>query len=295
MNTNVSRVLIFGFSGQLATALRKRFDREAQPATFLSRAEADLLRPESIEQVLNHHKPKLIINAAAYTSVDLAEKEQAHARLVNVGSVGVMARWAARHDAHLIHFSTDYVFDGSAVRPYVEDDEKNPINFYGLTKSDGEDQILESSCSHQILRVSWVYSPWGKNFVKTMLKLGTDREELKVVSDQIGGPTSAEDIADVILQISKSPEKNGIFHYSGLGTTSWHDFAEEIFRQARELGYPLKVSSVIPIKTEEFPTPAKRPLNSRISCEKFEKAFGLRLMPWQKSLETTLRQIKAER
>jgi len=295
MNTNVSKVLIFGFSGQLATALRKRFDREAQPATFLSRAEADLLRPESIEQVLNHHKPKLIINAAAYTSVDLAEKEQAHARLVNVGSVGVMARWAARHDAHLIHFSTDYVFDGSAVRPYVEDDEKNPINFYGLTKSDGEDQILESSCSHQILRVSWVYSPWGKNFVKTMLKLGTDREELKVVSDQIGGPTSAEDIADVILQISKSPEKNGIFHYSGLGTTSWHDFAEEIFRQARELGYPLKVSSVIPIKTEEFPTPAKRPLNSRISCEKFEKAFGLRLMPWQKSLETTLRQIKAER
>jgi len=294
MNTNVSKVLIFGFSGQLATALRKRFDREAQPATFLSRAEADLLRPESIEQVLNHYKPKLIINAAAYTSVDLAEKEQAHARLVNVGSVGVMARWAARHDAHLIHFSTDYVFDGSAVRPYVEDDEKNPINFYGLTKSDGEDQILESNCSHQILRVSWVYSPWGNNFVKTMLRLGKEREEVKVVTDQIGCPTSAEDIAEVVMQMANHPEKSGIFHYSGRGEASWYDFANEIFQQAKAQGFSLKVKSLVPISTEEYPSVVKRSLNSRLNCQKFQANFGLDLHPWTQSLEKTIHQLKKE-
>jgi dTDP-4-dehydrorhamnose reductase len=288
MNTKTSKVLIFGFSGQLATALRKRFT----DATFLSRAQADLLHPECIEHVLNHHKPSLIINAAAYTAVDLAEKEQDHARLVNVGAVGVMARWAARHNAHLIHFSTDYVFDGAADHPYQEDETKNPINFYGLTKSDGEEQILDSKCSHQILRVSWVYSPWGQNFVKTMLRLGCEKEELKIVADQVGAPTSAEDIADVVVQISKQPEKNGIFHYCGQGEVSWHGFAEEIFRQARTMGYPLKVQLISPIKTTEFPTLAKRPLNSRLSSEKFEKTFGIQKIPWQKSLERTLHQMK---
>lgn len=291
MNTKTSKVLIFGFSGQLATALRKRFT----DATFLSRAQADLLHPESIEHVLNQYKPKLIINAAAYTAVDLAEKEQDHARLVNVGAPGVMARWAAKHGAHLIHFSTDYVFDGSANHPYTEEDAKNPINFYGLTKSDGEDQILESNCSHQILRVSWVYSPWGKNFVKTMLKLGSEREELKIVEDQVGAPTSAEDIADVVMQISQQPSKNGIFHYSGQGSVSWYSFAQEIFRQAKEMGYPLKLQTVAPIKTAEFPTPAKRPLNSCLSGAKFEKTFGIKQMPWAQSLEKTLHQMKADR
>jgi dTDP-4-dehydrorhamnose reductase len=226
--------------------------------------------------------------------VDLAEKEQSHARLVNVGSVGVMARWAARHHAHLIHISTDYVFDGNSDHPYTEDDEKNPVNFYGLTKSDGEDQILESQCSFQILRVSWVYSPWGKNFVKTMLKLGSEKETLNIVADQIGAPTSAEDIADVILELSQHIDKQGIYHYTGLGDASWCDFAKEIFRQAQGLGYALKVKTVNPIATAEYPTPAKRPLNSRMNCEKFETTFGIKRIPWQQSLGKTLQQLKAE-
>lgn len=292
MKTRDAKTVIFGFSGQLATALRRCFEKEKRQGVFLSRAQADLLNPESVEHILNYHKPKLIINAAAYTAVDLAEKEQAHARLVNVGSVGVMARWAARHGAHLIHLSTGYVFDGNLDRPYKEDDPKNPLNFYGLTKSDGEDQVIDSLCSHQILRVSWVYSPWGKNFVKTMLKLGSEKEDLKVVSDQVSSPTSADDIAEVILEMAKHPEKNGIYHYSGLGEVSWYDFAKEIFRQAEKMGYPLKVKSVISIPTSEYPTLVKRPLNSRLNCEKFETTFGFKRIPWQQSLEKTLLQLR---
>lgn len=294
MKTNGDKVVIFGYSGQLATALRRRFEQGAGQGVFLSRTQADLLNPESVEHILNYLRPRIIINAAAYTAVDLAEKEQEHARLVNVGSVGVMARWAAKHHAHLIHVSTDYVFDGSLDRPYREDDKKNPINFYGLTKSDGEDQIIESCCSHQILRVSWVYSPWGSNFVKTMLRLGKEKESLNIVGDQVGSPTSAEDIADAILTMTRQTDKKGIFHYTGLGEVSWYEFAKEIFHQMTVIDDSLKVKSVNSIMTSEYPTPAKRPLNSRMTCEKFETTFGIKRIPWQQSLEKTLRQLKAE-
>lgn len=287
MSTNENKVLVFGFSGQVATALR----RKMPGAAFLSSVDVDVRSNSKVIESLNAKKPQVIINATAFNQVDLAETDRENALAVNTTAVEIMAGWAAKNKAHFIHYSTDYVFDGQKTSPYREDDQKNPLSYYGLTKSLGEDAIVVSGGSYHILRVSWVYSPWAKNFLKTMLKLGSERKELTIVSDQYGAPTSAEEIAAVTHLLAERNEAPGIYHFTGGGETTWYDFAQEIFQQAKRHGLPLAVQSVKPILAADYPTPAKRPRNSRLDCQKVRSCFGVRQESWQESVRKTVEAI----
>lgn len=259
----------------------------------MARPTIDMTKPDTLRSIIRENKPQIIINAAAYTAVDKAESEVEAAMAVNGIAPGILAEEAERFGASLIHISTDYVFDGNNSRPYLETDTINPLSVYGKTKLRGEEAIQKFCTNYFILRTAWVYGSFGKsNFVKTMLRLGGEREELRVVSDQIGSPTWARDIADAIAQILPQlrPEMTGIYHYTNSGVASWYDFAVTIFEEAQQLGFPLKVQRVVPISTSEYPTLARRPSYSVLSCAKITKVLGTYPPQWRQSLRQMIKE-----
>ncbi|MBR8829985.1 MAG: dTDP-4-dehydrorhamnose reductase [Chroococcopsis gigantea SAG 12.99] len=281
-------ILLIGANGQVG--------RELQPLltslgnlTSISREELDLTQSQKIRELIREIKPHYIINAAAYTAVDKAETESDLAFAINATAPGILAEEAKNLDATLIHISTDYVFDGTKNTPYLETDHTNPIGVYGKSKLAGEQSILETDANAIILRTAWVYGVHGKvNFVKTMLRLGKEREQLKVVVDQVGSPTWAADIATAITSLLHSP--GGIYHFTNSGVASWFDFAKAIFAEAKLLGYPLAIREVIPIITAEYPTPASRPAYSVLSDKKITPQLGYTPSYWRDSLNLMLKQ-----
>ena len=293
--TAALNVLQFGSSGQLGIELIAALSNDpGVRTTILSRAQADFTDPSAIESaVLKADAPDVVINAAAYTAVDRAEEEEALAYRVNAESVDAMARACAARGVPLIHVSTDYVYDGAKPGPYVESDATAPLNAYGRTKLAGEDRIRDRLPAHVILRTSWVYSASGRNFMTTMLRLGQEREEVRVVDDQYGAPTSARALAQAIgaiaRQITGPDAQFGTFHYADAGETSWHGFAAEIFRQAG------LTARAVPIPASQYPTPARRPANSRLDATKISRIFGIHPPAWQVSLARVLAGMKETR
>jgi dTDP-4-dehydrorhamnose reductase len=281
------RVLLLGAGGQLGMQLARKLAAEVE-LTALTRAELDFTDADAVRSAIRDAKPEIVINAAAYTTVDKAESEPELARLINAIAPAVIAEEIARTNGWLIHYSTDYVFDGSGTRPWVETDATGPLSVYGQTKLDGELGIAASGCRHVILRTSWVYAAEGRNFLHTMLRLGREREQLKIVDDQIGAPTSAEAITEatraVVRQLPVSngdTAASGIYHLTCAGETSWCGFARAIFAA---FAVQQKPPQVLPIPTEAYPTPARRPRNSRLNCGKFVRQFGFRMPQWQDAL-----------
>jgi dTDP-4-dehydrorhamnose reductase len=262
-------------------------------------ARADFSQPDSLPALLQALRPEIVVNAAAHTAVDKAEGEPALARTINATAPGVLAREAARLGAWLVHYSTDYVFDGSGVTARAEDAPTGPLSVYGHTKLEGEEAIRASGCRHLILRTSWVYAARGGNFAKTMLKLAAEREMLKVIEDQVGAPTGAELLADVtahaLRRLLADPPLAGTYHCVAAGETSWHGYACFVLEQARAAGRALKVApeAVQAISTSAFPTPARRPLNSRLDTTKLQRSFGLHLPPWQQGVQRMLAEVLA--
>lgn len=314
----MAAVLVFGKFGQVASSLEKLVALAGHggvvpggvPSTdwaFVGSNEANFESPEAILKILDSYMPRIVINCAAFTAVDKAEAEREIARAINSTAPGVIADWCAKKKASLIHFSTDYVYPGTGERPWFESDPVGPLNEYGASKLEGELKIVRSGCHHVVLRTSWVYAPEGNNFVRTMLRLGAERESLAVVGDQVGSPTSALDLAQDVLQIlahenfqdrsqggllGREPHE-GIFHLAGSGTTTWYEFALEIFKKAKELGILVKVKDVRMLKTAEYPTPAVRPLNSRLDQTKIRQAFAVKPHPWRESVDVVLQEIFA--
>jgi dTDP-4-dehydrorhamnose reductase len=288
------RLLVTGGTGQVARAI----GAQAPKAVVVGRPDFDFDRPETIAACFRRAAPELVVNAAAYTAVDLAEDEEDAANRANSDGPGELARLCAAAGIPLIHISTDYVFDGTKAGPYVETDPVAPQGVYGRSKLNGEHAVLYA-CPHAIiLRTAWVYAARGKNFVLTMLNAARQRPELRVVADQVGCPTLADDLATVVLAIAARIERDGwrdefagVFHSAGSGETSWHGFAEAIFELAAPYGVP--VPKVVPIATADWPTKAKRPANSRLDCSKLERVFGLRLPHWRESLAQTVNTVCA--
>lgn len=278
---------MFGQTGQLATELR----RLVPDALFLGRAEADLGQPEACAAAIRQHRPEAVINAAAYTAVDRAESEEALGTIINGDSPAAMARAAAEIGAVMIQPSTDYVFDGAGTAPFAPDHPTGPLNAYGRSKLAGEKGVRAAGGVHAILRVSWVFSAHGSNFVKTMLRLGATREQLTIVADQIGGPTPAADIARACLTIGQAlqdaPALSGTYHFAGAPDTSWSCFARETLARAG-MG-----CTVTDIPTTDYPTPATRPLNSRLDCSGLA-VFGLEPPDWRAGLDRVLHELKVK-
>lgn len=275
-------LLVFGSKGQLASALKAT--SLAPRARFLGSDEVDFADVGSLHGALDRHRPKAILNAAAYTQVDRAEDDKRACELVNAEAVGAIGHWARENRAKVVHFSTDYVFPGTGTRPWAEDDATGPLNWYGETKLRGERLLKESGCHAVTFRTSWLFSEVGTNFVKTMLRLGNSREHLDVVADQVGNPTYAPDVADFVARHFhriESGDISGIFHLTNRGSASWHELASFIFATAAEKGHPLKIKSVAPIPSSQYPTPARRPLNSRLCLERSTHAFGEALPDWK--------------
>jgi dTDP-4-dehydrorhamnose reductase len=295
------RVLVTGADGQVGRALLAEF-RDTAELIACNRQTLDLSNPEKIRAKLREVNPDVILNAGAYTAVDRAETEGELAMAINGQAPGVLAEEAARSGALLVHYSTDYAFDGSKNGPWVEDDRTNPLSVYGASKLAGEEAIRSIGDRYLIFRTSWVYAPEGKNFVLTMLRLGSERDSLNVVDDQIGAPTTAAELARAtqgiaagILNDNFGPESDwaGTYHMTCGGSISWCGFARAIFERAPEL-LGGKKPTVNPIKTSEYPTPAKRPLNSVLSNEKLQQRFGVRLANWQSALDEVLKAISAQ-
>lgn len=293
------RIIVIGKEGQVARALAERASAHGAKAVLLGRPKLDLADPSGIEDILLETGGDIIVNAAAYTAVDQAESEPELAEAINGIGAGAVAGAAAAMNVPVIQISTDYVFDGTAERPYREDDEVRPLGVYGASKLLGEQAVADETDNHVILRTAWVYSPFGKNFVKTMLRLAADRDEIGVVADQIGSPTSALDIADGIFTISRNllekPQDRslrGLFHLAGTGHASWAEFAAEIFSLSIRFGGPS--ARVRPIATADYPTPAKRPANSQLDCTKLAQAHGVVLPPWRASLEPCVKRLLGE-
>lgn len=288
--------MILGRDGQVGHALVDAL-APLGPVQALSRANYDLAdagQREALAQRIAQDRPTLIVNAAAYTAVDRAESEPALAHQVNAEAVGVIAQAAQRCGARLIHYSTDYVFDGSGTRPWREFDPTAPQSVYGHSKRAGEEAFLASGCRGAIFRTSWVHSVHGNNFVKTMLRLAQERDRLSVVADQIGAPTSARLIADITLQAVRALRagvmSTGLYHLSAAGETSWHGLAAYAIERARAAGAPIKVTpgQIQAITTEDYPTAAKRPKNSRLDCRRLCDALGVDLPDWQVDVDQTV-------
>ena len=283
------KILLFGANGQLGTELQRCWG--ADEVVPITRSKCDLRDPSAISNTIRDVSPHIILNAAAYTAVDKAESDRENCLAVNGVAPGVMAAEAARCGARLVHYSTDYVFDGTKDGAYDESDEANPGNQYGKSKLEGERAIQATKANYLILRTSWVFSPHGKNFVTTMLRLARECEcdSLKVVNDQIGSPTSARAIASATARVMGSVRSGreataGLYHMTAAGHVAWFDFACEIFRRAN-LGHTISVSA---IGSESYPTPAHRPRNSRLSNDRFSEKFGFRLSSWQEQLDEAL-------
>ncbi|WP_417270769.1 dTDP-4-dehydrorhamnose reductase [Celeribacter sp.] len=278
-------LLVIGKTGQVARELSRR----APEARFVGRDEAELSDPETCAKLVQDSGAQVVINAAAYTTVDKAESEENLAHLVNAQAPGAMAGAAALIGAVFVHISTDYVFDGTGSTPFTPDAPTAPLGAYGRTKLAGEEAVRRSGAAFAILRTSWVFSAHGTNFVKTMLRLAESRDAVSVVADQIGGPTPAGDIAEACLligsQLAADPSKSGTYHYTGSPDTSWAGFAREIFTQS---GHKIAVTN---ITTADYPTPAQRPGNSRLDCSTTEQAFGISRPDWHKGLTEVLNDL----
>ncbi|MHA6334513.1 dTDP-4-dehydrorhamnose reductase [Qipengyuania sp. CAU 1752] len=281
-------MLVFGTSGQVARELQN-----LAPVTALGREEADLSDPEACASAIERHKPEAVINAAAYTAVDRAEDEPELATRVNGEAPGAMAAACAKLNIPFVHISTDYVFEGSGAAAWHPDDPPAPQNVYGHSKLLGEQAIRAAGGNHAILRTSWVFSAHGANFAKTMLRLAETRDALKVVDDQVGGPTPARDIARTCLaiteQLIENPDKAGTYHYGGAPDVSWCGFAREIFAQA---GCEVSVEG---IPSSQYPTPAKRPFNSRMDCTTLTDTFGIERPDWRQGLGHILKELETTR
>ena len=286
-------ILVTGVNGQVGFELLRSLQGLGR-VVACDRSVLDLSDLDRVRSVVRELKPSIIVNPAAYTAVDKAETDVDAARRLNVEVPRAFAEEAARLGAALVHYSTDYVFDGTKEGAYVETDATNPQNVYGLTKLEGEQAIAATGCAHLILRTSWVYGRRGKNFLLTMLKLGSERPELRVVADQVGAPTWSKTIATATAHIVAQAlaaddadwwaQRSGVYHFTSAGATSWHGFAEAIFAQAMGEHAP----KVLPIPASDYPVPAKRPSNSRLSHDKLTEAFGLRLPDWADALKLCL-------
>jgi dTDP-4-dehydrorhamnose reductase len=293
------RLLIAGWHGQLARALVELAPAAADiEALSVGRPALDLCEPGSIARAMTGFRPDVIINTAAYTAVDKAESEPAAATALNAEGARLLAVEAARLGAALIHVSTDYVFDGAKAGPYIETDATAPINVYGASKLAGEQAVAAANPRHVIVRTSWVHSTTGQNFVKTMLRLARERPSLRVVDDQVGAPTYAPHLAAAILDIARGIARAGpaegrwgLYHAAGTGYVSWCGLAREVFRVSAALGGPSVPVEAIP--STAYPTPARRPLNSRLDCGKLERDFALRLPPWQTGVADGVRRLLA--
>lgn len=279
------RILLLGKNGQVGRELQRTL-LPLGAVSMLGHAQADLQDLPRLKEVLDFHAPDLIVNAAAYTAVDKAETDAASAYTINAEAVGIMADYARQRDAVLVHYSTDYVFDGEKTSPYLETDDTNPVSAYGLSKRGGEEAILRSGCRALIFRTSWVFSAEGSNFIKTMLRLAAERESLNVVADQHGAPTSAELIADVtslaIAGFRRGDLAGGIYHLTAAGATTWHGLASHAIQRASVNGAAFKLGAgqIHAIPTQAYPLPAKRPYNSRLNTTALSEALGLHLPDW---------------
>jgi dTDP-4-dehydrorhamnose reductase len=287
----MKRILLIGNYGQVGQELQVILPKIGE-VIGVGRDQLDLSQGEKLRQIINEVKPDCIVNAAAYTAVDKAESELELANAINGIAPQIMAEEARKLGATFLHISTDYVFDGHKNTPYLETDPTNPLSAYGSSKLMGEEAIQKVGGNSIILRTAWVYGTFGKgNFVKTMLRVGKDREELKVVVDQVGCPTWSKDIADAIIKLLNVETASGVYHFTNSGAVSWYDFAQAIFEEARQIGFPLSVKQVIPITTEQYPTPAKRPAYSVLSGQKITPLLGTYPLYWRDSLKQMLKQI----
>lgn len=295
----MSRILLLGGNGQVGTELRRSLaglgelvvaTREGSGATET----ADLDDPASLGALVDRLRPGIVVNAAAHTAVDRAESESERAFRINAGAPATLAAACARHDAVLVHYSTDYVFDGGSARPYLEDDATAPQGVYGASKLAGEQAIRASGCRHLLFRTAWVYAAHGHNFLRTMLRAGAERNELRVVADQVGTPTPAALIADTTAQIlRREPAQSGLWHLTATGQTTWHGFAEAIFAGAVARGLLARAPKVVPIRTADYPTPAARPAYSVLDTGALQRDFGIELPDWRAALGRVLDQLAA--
>lgn len=294
------RLAVTGKNGQVVSALQALASDELE-IVALGRPELDLAQPETVLKALREVKPDVVVSAAAYTAVDKAESEQDIAFAVNRDGARAVAQAASDIGIPVVHLSTDYVFDGTKDTAYVESDPTGPTSVYGRSKLEGERAVSEATDNYVVLRTAWVYSEYGNNFVKTMLRLSENRDEINVVADQFGCPTSANDIAAAVVTIARrlvedpSAPLRGVFHLSGTGETNWANFAKQIFALSAENGG--KSIVVNDITTAQYPTPARRPANSRLDCSKLEEVYGIKLPSWQTSTRavvTALAQSKKE-
>jgi dTDP-4-dehydrorhamnose reductase len=295
------KILLLGKNGQVGWELQRALAPlgELIALDFDSPGplSADFSKPESLVATVRAVAPHIIVNAAAHTAVDKAESEPELARAINASAVGVLAREAAASGAWLAHFSTDYVFDGGGTSPWLEDSPTGPLSVYGQTKLEGENAIRASGAQHLIFRTSWVYAARGGNFAKTMLRLAKERDKLTVINDQIGAPTGAELLADVtahaLSAVLQQPMLGGTYHAVASGETSWHGYARHVIEFARAAGQPIKVAAnaIEPVPTSAFPTPAKRPGNSRLNTRKLQETFGFTLPAWQTGVERMLTEV----
>jgi len=294
------KILLLGCNGQVGWELQRSLaplgDVIACDFDSVTDRRADFAKPAAVGELIDRIQPQVIVNAAAHTAVDKVESETDLARTINATTPGVIAERARALGALLVHYSTDYVFDGSGDQARDELAATGPLSVYGKTKLEGEVLIRASGCRHLIFRTSWVYAARGHNFIKTMLRLAAERDELSVISDQIGAPTGADLLADVtaqaIAQVVAGRGETGLFHCVAAGQTSWFDYARFVIEWARTQGMPVKVKSeaIRAVATEAYPTPAQRPRNSRLSTEKLQRVFSLTLPPWQHGVERMLRE-----
>ncbi len=288
----LERIAIIGAGGQVGRALCAELGERAIP---LTRAECDLSQPDHVSAALDGINPDAVINAAAYTAVDKAEEEVALAYAINAASPGVLSAWCTTHGVPFVHYSTDYVFDGSGERPWREDDPTAPLNEYGRSKRAGEVAVEDAGGAFLIFRTSWVYDAEGKNFFNTMLRLGQSHEKLTVVADQHGAPSYAPHLARATVQALETAHgmgafPSGIYHMVNAGETNWHGFAEAIFAAARQTGMPLVVKNVEPVDSSAYPTAAKRPHNSRLNTEKLQEVLHVTLPSWEEGLAAAIKE-----
>lgn len=294
------KILLLGKNGQVGWELQRSLAPLGELVALDARSQAhcgDLCNLAGLAKTLRDVAPDVIVNAAAYTAVDKAESEPGLAHAVNAEAVAVLAQAAKASGAWLVHYSTDYVFDGSGERAWLETDIAKPLSAYGASKLAGEQAIIASACKHLIFRTSWVYGAQGRNFATTMLQLAQQREHLSVINDQVGAPTGADLLADVtahaIRMANQNPTLSGLYHLTAAGETSWHAYAQFVIEHARQAGVAIKVapSAIKAVPSSEFLTPAQRPLNSRLNTSKLQQVFGLHLPPWQDGVKRLLAEV----
>ena len=278
-----NKILIFGANGQVGTQLQNTLAPLGK-IKACTRKEADLESPGQLKKIIQNYQPQIIVNAAAYTAVDQAETEPEKAYRINSEAVATIAQESKKINALLVHYSTDYIFDGTQTEPYKEEDQPNPKSIYGKSKWKGEQAIKESDTEYLIFRTSWVYAKKGKNFVNTILKLAQERKELRIVDDQIGAPTTATLIANITAQAIEKKIQNGVYNLTAAGSTSWHGFAEQIIKYATNQ-YNVELT---PVPTEEYPQPASRPKNSKLNTNKLQQILDIALPTWQQELKRTM-------